>query len=293
LAHTKLWIIAMLALQLALPCGAALAGDVVVGAGSKSGYYYSVARGLLAVLSSEHRIRPELRESAGSVENLQALDSDESPVNVAFAQADALHAYIQEHPGFAEEIAEIEDVGLECVYFIASRTGDLQTAADLKTGRDKKIAIGDAGSGAGITWQIIQSLDPAYRKTQATDTGYIEGLLELNRTASTPQVDTVMMVHRPRNTPTAMEVVLGQREKFKLLPIEAADLARTSFDPKTPIYTFEEVQVGFGAGGSARVKTACTRGLLLASKKKLDKEDLAAITQAMASSRDFIAPGTR
>lgn len=290
---TKLWIIATLTIQLALPLAAAQANEVVVGSGSTSGYYYSVARGLLAVLATEYGMRPTLKESAGSIENLESLDSDESPINLAFAQSDALQFYLEEHPTFAEEVVEIGSVGRECAYFVVSRTGDIKTAMDLKTGRPKKLAIGRAGSGSGVTWQIIQRLDPAYRKTQATSMGYIEALLELNRSSGEPEVDAVLMIHRPRKTPTPMEVVLGQREKFRLLPVTEADFARTSLDPKHPIYSFEEVQVGSGKGFSARVQTLCTEGLLLASRKKLSEEGLDAVTRAMSSGRDFITPGIR
>ena len=81
-----------------------------------------------------------------------------------------------------------------------------------------------------------------------------------------------MIVQRPSTKSEAVKVVLANPDDYLLVPIPGAELKSGSLPDESAVHTFERVRVGSeGTTGGIEVETVCTRSLLLASKRKLDR----------------------
>jgi hypothetical protein len=268
------------------------AESLVISSGSESGYYHSVARGLRAVLRSQYNTALEIRTSEGSLENLTLLDDPASPVAIALTQADALKYYIDDHPEFVSEHVELLDVGKECVFLITGKQSGIQSVADLKAEGGRALAVGRVGSGAAITWEYLNRLEPSLRRTQPVNVEMVEALLELRQRARAPAIAAAMLVQRPRTLSGPVEILLDHRDDYEIVPIREGDIGLPSSEGGRPVYTFEKVTAGFGRDYSISFDTICTRGLLVAAKAKLGEEQLTLLGDAIANSGKFIAPGS-
>ncbi len=268
-----------LALLLALPAGATSA-DIVISSGREGGSYYFIAKRLETELVVDHNASVEVRTSRGSLNNLSLLQDAESPVNVAFAQADALQQYLESHSAFVEEFFVMGDLGRECAFFIAGRQGASSFAA-LKRA-DGEISVDDASSGAAVTWERITSLEPALAATEAVYVPTMEAILQLKVGAPYTKLRSAMIVQRPRRLTKPLELVANDPENLKLLEVTAADVPNATLPDGSRIYSFERVTVG----GSRRTKTLdvqtlCTRGMMLGSRSKLSKDLRSRLSNAM------------
>jgi TRAP-type uncharacterized transport system substrate-binding protein len=268
------------------------AENLVISSGSETGYYHSVARGLRAVLRSQYDTALEIGTSTGSLENLARLDDPASLAALALTQADALKYYIEDRPQFASKYVELADVGEECVFLITGKQRGIKSVADLKAEGSRALAVGQLGSGAAITWEYMNRLEPSLRRTKPVNVEVIEALLALTRTTEAPEIAAAMMVQRPRTLSAPIEIVLDRRDDYEIVPIREGDIVPASLEGGRPVYTFEKVSVGFGRDFRASFDTICTRGLLIAAKAKLSEEQLKLLNEAMATSRGYIAPGT-
>ena len=283
----------LVTLCLVLAANVALAEGVVIGSGAKGGYYHAIARGLRVVLYSEHGIPTDVLATRGSMENLGQLADPESLVNIALAQADALQSYLASNPGFAGQYVQVSDAGKECAFIVSSTKGSIEALADLAGDASRTIAVGEAGSGAAVTWSNMTRLRPGLARTGAVNQGIIEALLDLRTADPNKGLAAAMMVQRPMAVATPLEIVLQNREDYRLVPIREADLQEPDRDGDTSGYRFEKVVVGFGRDYQMSVDTICTRGLVLAAKDKLTTEELDAVAKAVMSSRRYIMPGGR
>jgi hypothetical protein len=148
------------------------------------------------------------------------------------------------------------------------------------------------GSGAAVTWEYLNRLEPSFRRTKPVNVEVIEALLALRQATQGSGIAAAMMVQRPRTLSTPIEIVLDRPEDYQIIPIREGDIGVASFEGGRPVYTFEKVSVGFGRDYRASFDTICTRGLLLAAKAKVSEEQLKLLTEVMATSRGYIAPGT-
>lgn len=268
------------------------ASGLVISSGREGGSYHDIARGLRAVLRSTEGMMLEVRSSAGSLENLALLDDPASTVGLVLTQVDALKYYIDENAEFGEEYIEIADVGKECVFLIVGKQSAIKSAADLKSEDMGSLAVGRMGGGAAVTWEYMNRLEPAFRRTRPVELGIIEALLQLVQTNRPSLVVAAMLVQRPIVAATPIEIVLDQSDRFAIVPIRAGDIGPAALTDGRAVYSFEKISVGFGRDHRQSFDTLCTRGLLVAARAKLTEEQLAAVTRAMNSSRAFIAPGS-
>jgi len=298
---------------IALPVPAVHAADdqaaddqagIVIASGRRGGYYHAIARGLRIVLRSEHGIPTDVVTSNGSLENLAELHDPDSLVDLALAQADALQSYLAAHPDFADGYLQVSDAGKECAFIVARRGGGITgldaLAAPAGTGdgggtgqAPRTIAIGEAGSGASVTWANMTRLRPALGATRAVERGVIETLLEMRQPQAGETPVAAMMVQRPMAVATPLEIVLQNREDFALVPIRESDLRAAALEQEPPVYSFEKVVVGFGRDHQTGVDTLCTRALLLASKTKMSAKELELVGRALLESRRYIMPDAR
>jgi len=284
-------IVLSLVFLLVAPAGRS-AENLVISSGSESGYYHSVARGLRAVLRSQYGTPLEIRTSGGSLENLTLLDDPASAVAIALTQADALQHYTDDHPEFVSKHVELSDVGEECVFLITGKRKGIKSVADLKAEGSRELAVGRLGSGAAITWEYMNRLEPSFRRTEPVNVEMVEALLGLRQTTPSNAIAAAMMVQRPRTLSAPVEIVLDRPEDYQIVPIREGDIGPASREGGRPVYTFEKVSVGFGRDYRATFDTICTRGLLIAARAKLSEEQLKLLSEAMATSRGYIAPGT-
>lgn len=268
------------------------AEGLVISTGTESAYYHTVARGLRAVLRSQYDTPLEILTSAGSIENLTLLDDPASPVAIALTQADALKHYIDDHPEFASRHLVVSDVGEECVFLITGKQDGIESLADLKAEGSRELAVGRLGSGAAITWEYLNRLEPSFRNTRPVDVETIEALLGLRLSTGSSAIVAAMMVQRPRSLSAPVETVLDRPDDYQIVPIREGDIAPASLEGGRPVYSFERVSVGFGRDYSLSFDTICTRGLLIAARAKVSEEQLKVLNEAMATSRSYIAPGT-
>jgi hypothetical protein len=151
--------------------------------------------------------------------------------------------------------------------------------------------VGESGSGAAVTWEYLNRLEPTFRSTKPVQLDMIQALLQLRHTAEAPAIAAAMLVQRPRTLSGPVEILLDHRDDYRIVPIREGDIGAVSFDGGRPVYTFEKATAGFGRDYRLSFDTICTRGLLLASKPKLSEEQLQLLGKALATSRSYIAPG--
>ena len=128
-------VIAAWALAALAPLASAGAPDpdvVVIATGAEGGSYFYIGRRLSTELVVTYNQTVKVVTSEGSLDNLSRLEDPESAVNVALAQGDALRAFLQKHPAFANRFTVLGDVGRECAFVVANRERGPATAADLK-----------------------------------------------------------------------------------------------------------------------------------------------------------------
>lgn len=267
----------------------ALAGNdrIVISTGKDRGSYFYIGKRLASELAVAHGIVARVDTSRGSLDNLSLLANPDSPVNVAFTQADALGDYLSDFPSFEDAFFVLGDVGRECALIIAGKKG-IARAQDLKEGKGE-IAVDGPTSGASATWNNMTRLEPSFGATSPVPVSIDEALIQLRDGSAYTKLRAAMIVQRPKRTSPALETLMGDSESFRLIPIRAADLANARLPDGREIYTFERVI----AGGKQRrnnieVETLCTRGLMLGSKHKMSRERRGQLSTLMLEARDRI-----
>lgn len=267
---------------------AALAAErVVISTGLEGGSYDLIGQRLKTELILRNEPIPALQTSQGSLQNLSRLADVSSTVNVALAQADAVHSYLSDHPDFREQFFVLGDMGRECAFVVTSREGGL---SGLKEGRPIRIAVGPPGSGAAVTLDAIVALDPALASTERVHVPVMEALLQLKEAQEFSNIDGAMLVQRPRRVSPPLRAVLEGPDDYRFLPLKSSDIPNAFLPSGKPIYTFERVAVG---GKKARlrqeVETFCTRAMLLGSRTKFDHETREALSKMMMEMGEEIA----
>ncbi|MGH0038319.1 MAG: TAXI family TRAP transporter solute-binding subunit [Myxococcota bacterium] len=277
-------------LALALAPLSSQAADYVISSGAEGGYYYGLANRLAKVLTQEGR-SVEHRTSTGSLENLAAVHDPRGPVTVALAQADAVRQYLHDHTEFGSDLQVVDDVGRECVVLITRKSGGIASAADLKQGGHGAVNVGSPGSGAAVTYKHMSRLNPDFKKSAVVHKDVFESLLQMRMGPAGEKIAAVMLVKRPRIVSPPMEIVLQNPDLFSVAPVLAADVKVESLPNGKPVYSFERVTTGFGRGTTVEFDTMCTRGLLVASKRKLGSQKRSELARIMLEHGGMIAPG--
>jgi hypothetical protein len=272
-----------------LPIGPAAArgsgADLVISSGREGGGYHEIGRRVRNLLTNEHHYYVEVEPSRGSMENLERLADPKSPVGAALTQTDALNLYLREHPGFAQEFVVLADIGKECVFLFAARDSDLSKATDLKAEAGRSIAVGHENSGAAVTWAHMGQLEPGFQNTRPVYVDTVEALARIKAREHYSKLETAMLVQRPHVASPPLEIVLDSPDAFQILPILGGDLKSPALPNGEPVYTFEKVSVR-----KIAFDTICTRGLLLASKQKVDESVRSRLAEVLLESASYIAP---
>ncbi|MCH2185723.1 hypothetical protein MK280_07620 [Myxococcota bacterium] len=269
--------------------------EVVIASGERGGFYQAVGRALRVVLSHDDGLPTEVKSTAGSMANLEALNDPKNPVNVALTQADALQRFLAQHPEFKERYTQLADVGKECAFLITRRGDGIRSLDALaQAGQGRAIALGEVGTGAAVTWSQMVALKPSLSAIRPESIGLIEALLAMGPAAPVQDAPIAMMiVQRPMAVATPLEVVLRNTNDYSLVPILKADLEGSGDPSGAPDYNYEKVVVGLARDHQTSVDTICTRGLILASPEKLSPETIQIVDDAVLTSLRYLMPGSR
>ena len=268
---------------------------IVIASGSRGGFYQAVGRALRVVLAHDDGLPTEVKSTAGSMANLEALNDPESPVNVALTQADALQRFLAQHPEFKERYTQLADVGKECAFLITRKEDNIRSLDALaQAGSGRVIALGEVGSGAAVTWSQMTALKPSLSAIRPESLGLIEALLAMGPDVPFQDAPIAMMiVQRPMAVATPLEVVLRNTNDYSLVPIMKADLQGAGDPSGAPDYNYEKVVVGLARDHQTSVDTICTRGLIIASPEKLSPKTIQVVDDAVLTSLRYLMPASR
>lgn len=264
--------------------------EFVISAGKQGGGYYGIATRLEKVLK-EQGATLGVQESVGSLQNLQRLDADDSPVNLAITQADALKLYLNKNPGFLDKFEILESVGKECVFVIAGKDSGLLSHEDMQKEGDKHIAILSPDSGVAVTYELMSTLAPKFRNTQVRYMDTMEAMWQIG--SGQDNLHAVMLVQRPKVRSPEMQLALRHPEDYRFVPIDDKDLEDRLPDG-TAVYEFLDLAlVQQGSAGQVTVKTICTEGLLVGAKDKIPAPQRSQLKDVLARHWMLIYPTTQ
>jgi len=274
IAHVKARVVLVAAACLLLPSAALAQGwDAAISTGHKGGSYFYIGKRLQTTMQIQHDLRINVETSSGSIQNLARLADPSSEIGLALTQTDALNQFLKNNARFANEFIVLGDAGRECVVLITGKKSGISRFADLKTNAGGEISIDDPGSGASATFAYLQTMDPEFAKTTPVYVDTIEALLQIKVAGQYTDLKAAMLVQRPSTRSPPVTVLLENPNDYRLLPISKADVQNSKLPDGSVVYTFEKVNIGNTKGaGALNVDTICTRGLLLASKRKLSRE---------------------
>lgn len=247
-----------------------LAEPLTFSSGIEGGGYWSAATRLQAV-AADLGLEVQVEASSGSLHNLERLFDTETPTSLILTQADALHHYLNENQGELPKFEILENIGQECVFIITDNNSTIHSDADLQQRRDYQIAISGPNSGAAVTYAYMTTLAPEMSATSVkyTDTGAAMAAMEATDDSA---VNAVMVVHRPREYSPEVDLTLRNPDRFRFVKIADerlkgalpnGDAVYNSMDLAIPVPDSSERQ---------RVTTACVKGLLVANKEKMSRQ---------------------
>jgi TRAP-type uncharacterized transport system substrate-binding protein len=263
--------------------------DAVISTGHQGGSYYYIGNRLRTTMQVQHELRIANVTSSGSVQNLARLADPSSDVGLALTQTDALSQFLASNADFTNEFIVLGDAGKECAVLIAGKNGQVHTFGDLKKKTGGEISVDDPGSGASVTFGYLQAMDSSLAQLKPVFVDTIEALLQIKVAGQHTNLKAVMLVQRPSIRSAPVRILLENPNDYHLLPIVESDVENSKLPDGSVVYTFEKVNIGATTGDrSLDVETICTRGLLLASKRKLSRDLRSKLSKAMLQSSETV-----
>ena len=239
---------------------------VVLSSGAEGGGYWNAATRLQSVAEKRADLAVEVLPSTGSLENLEQLLDESSPVNLAFAQADAAQTYLGQQTGQIEKLELLENLGQECVFIMTGIDSKIRTEKDLQQAKNLRLGISSATSGVAATFKHMVSEIPDMDDITVSYGDTMAALEQLNSPDAT--VDAVMVVHRPRARSPEVEYALENSDRYRFIELND-ELFLQSMWNGNKIYRTMKLAM---PEPNEPVKTLCMRGVLLANKQKLTIE---------------------
>lgn len=250
--------------------GAAQASEIIITSGYTGGSYHDVLGTNLAEILSEHGHDVTLLESSGSVQNLERLTDGEA--DIAFTQADAYAA----NRSSAEIIGSL---GEECLFIASSDASGIDDEDDLQSG-NRKIAVGEQGSGSAASWDYARELEPGY---MTSSTYYQGGILALSKVKA-GNLDAFLWVTTPGNYDHKyLKAVRQEGSGLRMIDFNDWDMNDTLPNGEQ-VYEFRDVDLESGMFADS-VEVPCT-DLLVVANADLESsalEDLATAVMMNAS----------
>lgn len=279
--------LACLILAAALGQTAAVAEEAIaISTGREGGGYHGIGTRLKEVLA-EQGVAAEVVTSAGSTQNLNALNDPGSPVSVGLTQADALGFFLKSNPDFEGKYLILSEIGKECVFIVSAEDSAIADDGDLQDKGEQQISVQDPNSGVAVTWNYMTQLEPKLKNTQAVFTDTMETLAAIKAEGKNSK-KTAMLVQRPTAKSPAMQVVLENPKAFRFISVTDWDLNDKLPDGRA-VYSFDEVTVQEKSWGFDKsVDTICTQGLMLAARDKLTPDQRSRLANVMLLAADRV-----
>ena len=236
--------------------------DIVISTGAVGGGYWS-AGDRLQVVAEEMGLAVENIPSKGSLENLDRLRQMSSPVNMAFAQADALQHYLGKNPAQEKKIEILENIGQECVFILTGSKSGIRTDEDLQKAKNLRLGIASATSGIAVTFDYMSSLVPELRDIEVNYADTSAAMDQLQKPGGT--VDAIMVVHLPRERSPEVDAALENPDHYRFVKL-ADERLTAELENGRRVYRAMKLAM---PGRAQPVNTICVRGLLLLNKLKL------------------------
>ena len=248
----------------------ALAADITFATGQSGRAYWGVGERLRSVAEPKG-LDVSVVETQGSMENLQRLADPADPVNLVLTQADALHAYVQENPGFGNTSKLLESIGLECVFALAAADGPTSTEAGWLAADAPRVALSGPDSGATVTHLVMTDLIPELKDDVPVYMTPAESMSALNRDDES-KLDLVFIVHRAKFRGPELMTALERPDLYAFVPISDKRLS-VKLPNGEPVYEFLELPLVRGAlAGPKSYRTICTKGMLVTTPNKLSAD---------------------
>jgi len=236
---------------------------VVLMSGVEGGGYWSAGTRLQAVAEREVHLPVANLPSSGSLENLKSLLDRDSPVNLAFAQADAAQLYLSHHPEELVKLDVLENIGQECVFIVTGIGSKIHTDKDLREATNLRLGIASANSGMAVTFDYMMSQIPELADVKVIYGDTNAAMKTLN--SSDASVDAVMTIHRPREHSSEVDQALTDGSHFRFVELSDERFTEELWNGRK-VYRTMKLAL---PGADKPIQTICVPGLLLANKQKL------------------------
>ncbi|MFT4520245.1 MAG: TRAP-type uncharacterized transport system substrate-binding protein [Halioglobus sp.] len=259
--------------------------EVVISTGLEGGGYWNAGERLAAAASGSG-LTVESIVSSGSRLSLDRLYSEESPVSLAFVQADALQYFLNDNPAAADRFEKLETIGEECVFIISEKDGNIASDKDLQKSARLNMGIRSPKSGIWVTFYYMAHLVPElWSNTTLMYGDTVEMMTEFAHPKT--NVDrTVMVVHGTNANSPEIAMVAANPDKFRFVELSDKRFTQGTAD-KAPVYHAMKVKSGVAEHERA-VKTFCVPGLLLANTQKLTPVQHDTVTKVVLDHWDEI-----
>ena len=223
------------------------------------GNYYAAAEVIRTRIDAQ-RLRLELLETAGSVDNLARLARGEC--DAAIVQLDAYLVYQETHRANRLELARPNYLYEEFVHLVCRRDAGIRSIEDLSEDSVKhRVLIGEPDSGSAATWRSFTLLDPAYAAVPTEPIGGMQALAELQQSG---RASCMIYVSGLRSKFSA--AVNDAGDDLQIVAVDDPDLDEARFAGDR-IYRFREIPAGtypaLEAGGKGRDLETLTVGATL------------------------------
>jgi hypothetical protein len=258
-------------LALAVFCGSAAVPAeslappaIILSSGIPGGGYWNAGARIKEVAMSELGLAVENMASRGSRDNLQKLMDMDSPVSLAFVQADVVQYYLNtEANEVVNHLELIENVGEECVFIITGKESEIRDDADLEQAENLRLGIASADSGIALTFDYLSSRLAGLPNITVRYGDTLPLMKQLNDPGA--PVDAVMTVHRPRELSPEVEYALSNPSDYRFVELGGGRLPEELWYGRK---VYRPMQLAM-PGAEQPVNTICVLGLLLANKYKL------------------------
>ena len=237
--------------------------EIVLSSGVQDGGYWNAGERLQTVADAESGLAVKNLPSVGSMENLERLLDRNSPVNLAFAQADAVQYYMNKHPNELSKLELYENVGVECVFIVTGIDSKVRTDKDMEEAEGFRLGITSASSGIAVTFDYMVSQIPDLADITVKYRNTTTLMKQLNEPGSA--VDAVMMVHRPKELSAEVETALANPDRYHFVRLSDDRLTEELWNGRK-VYRSMKLAM---PGARKPVDTICVLGLLLGNKQKL------------------------
>jgi TRAP-type uncharacterized transport system substrate-binding protein len=254
------------------------AAPVVISSGVEGGGYWNAGSSLQAAASGMGMTVQNLA-SDGSLNNLNNLLNKNSPVSLAFTQADALHYYLNDHRDAEQAVEPLAGIGDECVFIITDAEGDIHTLEDMVASPRVHLGIKSPTSGIRVTWDYMAALMPGLRDITVVYGDAVEMMTAMAHPLTNIE-KAVMVVQGPDERSPEIDMVSANPERFRFVQISNQSLTRKTASNET-VYRSMKVKPG-AVSDADPVETICVRGLLVANKSKLTSAQRTTLKELIA-----------